>query len=343
MESGLIWRHKLIVWVLAAFLTVGAGIYGTAVGIHHALQETGQVQYEQALETNNFWRVIAGESEIQGLDATDSLALDLRTRIGEIDGGELPAEITDFVAPPNRYKGVTEALGFNPFADEGEACYECGALTDDMLSRLTLVKSGDVDVMIQEAQQPPGARWSLTSMPFLMELLVIWQLLGAAGMLTALYFLSDARMTWQIGDGQYDTQQILCIGGAPFFMLLFLTVYNRRKLRQVAAEHWDHMREKGYAEVAEELEGAIQELEERHEKIGHLPRDDRERLGAYHHMLDTLNQAGDEVDFPMEDRHLRRSEGPFDESRDALLESARRSIQIRRRNVEEIRAIGTGY
>lgn len=130
--------------------------------------EKGRVKDEQAqlAEREHFYRVIAGELSGSEPGPANKLARDLR---------DLPVEQVDaFTGDSNRYGGITDDLGFDPFV--GLDCNECGPLDDAVVEDVEEIKEGNLDEVLDEYTEaiepadtmdgPPGFLWLLWLVSF---------------------------------------------------------------------------------------------------------------------------------------------------------------------------------
>lgn len=146
-------RRAAIVWAcVGALLLVWSG---AARGVDAAKHDTYKDDLRQYQTLEHFFNVVAGKENPRP-GVLDKLARDLRDLS--------PGEVSSFRGDSNRYGGITDELGFDPFA--GENCHECGALKADFAANVLRAKSGDVDGAIGpkpkqegDAIRPPFLVW----------------------------------------------------------------------------------------------------------------------------------------------------------------------------------------
>lgn len=159
------------------------------------------------------WLVVAGvsgaasnrsyESELREAQARASFYLvvagERSPRVGQVEdklGGHLnqiPADrLGDFQGDSNRYGGITEALGVDPFT--GECGTECGHLTPDFQEKIEIVKAGGADAVI-EGERPEQEGGLSSSVPLI--LIVLWLATGVAAYLLLMVRIRAARVGQQ--------------------------------------------------------------------------------------------------------------------------------------------------
>lgn len=285
MFSTLRQRHWKILGSLLVTVSVGLSLFTGILGVKRindgADFQRVQTAYEQQVHQNEMWQIVAGElPRLPGPQSYPLLGERLATVVAEAASA---SDITNgsYTAPPRTYRGITGELGFDPF--ESELCNECGHLSQYMVERLRDIKEGRLASLMQEAQPPvDDVVWGLTGLPFWLELLVVWQLLGAAGMTWGLSRYGDRAMTWRFKDGENDNLEWACLVFAPAFMIVFLSTYNRRRNRRNEEERLEMLRSMGLSEILKEIEDALRDVKELPESIRSRPDVQRqlERLEA---------------------------------------------------------------
>lgn len=179
-------QAKVVGVVLAVILTLTgvAGIWQASVG-HPAIER----QAERVAAERHFWRAVAGEESTSAASVENQLAQDLASTP--------KSELGSFRGDSNRYGGITDAIGFDPFNGSGQNCSECGPLKESVRSRVALAKSGQVGQVIASVPVPnTDPAFVLT--PFGISAFVwvtgIWLLVGHASYLAAGGTKRDARM-----------------------------------------------------------------------------------------------------------------------------------------------------
>lgn len=138
-----------------------------------------QASHRQATVRNDFWQAVAGQVEPTGVAPTDDLARALRRAIEQ-------ERVGSFVAAPNAYRGVEQALGTDVF-DEGRiGCSECGPLTGAFAEQVDRVAGGGLAEVLEDAA-PADA--SVTGVPAPLEAVAVAVGAGAA------VALADERRT----------------------------------------------------------------------------------------------------------------------------------------------------
>lgn len=136
MNALKVWATGLV--ALAAG-TTGAWAVDAAQG-----QENESARREAAARVH-FYRVVAGEDAGRSPTVDNKLARDLHVLLEKDDAA---GAIADFRGDANRYGGITEELGFDPF--NGENCSECGELDLDVQEDLLQIEKGDLDEVVAE-------------------------------------------------------------------------------------------------------------------------------------------------------------------------------------------------
>lgn len=156
-------KRGVVAWIIAATVLVawtgGARVY-TSQEESRVADQVAQVEREV-----RFYQIVAGQ-EAGGPTPADKLARDL----SQIED---PFSVGDFKGDSNRYAGITESLGFDPFVD-GDNCPECGVLDNEVAVRVIQVKEGGLDGVLAELQMPIAEAKSQSGPPT--WLLVIWVL-----------------------------------------------------------------------------------------------------------------------------------------------------------------------
>ena len=166
-------RAQLKAWGAAA--VIASALYGV-FSFFGSLEASDAI--EDAQDRSRFWLTIAGEAPPNFMTPDSSLATDLKDRLGPIQTNvtELPLAITSFKGNNNSYGGISDALSFNPFNNDGAGCSECGTLTTEVQSKLLLIKQGRVDEVVRSEQPPPDEPTS--PMRHLITVATFWLLGG---------------------------------------------------------------------------------------------------------------------------------------------------------------------
>lgn len=137
------WR-KLQTAIAAGAVAVYAG-WMTVIGIGQiadhsdAKEETSERQAEA-----HFWRAVAGDIPTTSASVENTFADDLKAIVDD------PAAIREFRGESNRYGGITEEIGYDPFDETGLNCFECGPLDSYTKARLALIRNGDLTKITDE-------------------------------------------------------------------------------------------------------------------------------------------------------------------------------------------------
>lgn len=159
-----------VVLAVVLFCTAGAGVWQAAIG-HPAAQQRN----ERLSAEVHFWNAVAGESSTDAPTVENQLASDL---------ANVPAnKLASFRGDSNRYGGITDAIGYDPFNGAGLNCVECGPLKSSVLRDVKLAKAGGLATVLAEVKAPvDGQGYTLT--PFRVSVfawvLFLWLIIGHA-------------------------------------------------------------------------------------------------------------------------------------------------------------------
>lgn len=178
--------------IAAAVVTVILGVTG-AVAVGQSIQQDDATDAQEAARSEaHFWRVVAGaESGSPTVDVL--LARDLR--------GLSASQVERFRGDSNRYGGITDAIGYDPFDETGLDCFECGPLDVYTKDNLALIRQGGLDQVLQDTEVPsPDQGLTLTpaGMSTMSWVALLWMV---GGPLT----LAAAHYTAKAIDLQYAT------------------------------------------------------------------------------------------------------------------------------------------
>ena len=254
---------KIVTWTLTV-LAIGLTLYGALAGLTGLLSSNDHRDnvraWEQQQLTNNFWLAIAGE---QPADFSDQETEDLANRLAVlVSGVDSPDDLSpqSFSAPPRVYRGVTEELGFSPF--DNECGNECGPITAFMVNQLSEIADGNVESLVIDEPRPvDNSSLALTGMPVLLEVLLVWQLAGAIGLVIGITQYGDPMMTWELRDGKYDREELICCAAAPAAMLVYLKWINKRNLELRRAKEAQIIDSMGLRSHLEGIRAAIADIE----------------------------------------------------------------------------------
>lgn len=219
MKRILLRTHQLVVGFAVLVLLA----ITTAVGVGQAIDNNEASAAEKAAENEAFfWRVVAGEDS-GGPTVDVLLARDLR--------GLSASEIADFEGNSNRYGGITDAIGYDPFDESGLNCFECGPLDAYTQNNLELIRGGNLDQVLAATEVPPADE-GLTLTPWGMGMvsyvLLLWAFGGPITLVVAHYTAKATNERYAAlrsfndiwgADEQIDLKQILL---APTFFLPYM-------------------------------------------------------------------------------------------------------------------------
>lgn len=276
MKRILLNTHRLVaafaVLIVLAVTTVSAVI-------QTASQNQATAAQEAAENEAFFWRVVAGEDS-GGPTVDVQLARDLR--------GLSASEVQAFQGNSNRYGGITDAIGYDPFDETGLNCFECGPLDPYTKDNLALIRAGQLDQVLA-GTEVPAPEEGLTLTPFGMSmvsyLLILWIIGGPITLAIAHYsakftnerYAAVRRFDDLWGeDESVDRGQVLL---APSFFLPYLayrSLTHRRFQERVrdafpdqmqAIDHFDRALERAPVDAGtwqllrEKRNDAVRELE----------------------------------------------------------------------------------
>lgn len=115
---------------------------------------TNQVSRAASVE-GHFWRVVAGQESGTAPGPANQLAKDIKDLS--------PKELREFRGDSNRYGGITDAIGFDPFDESGLNCFECGPLDLHTIHNVELIHShGLSSVLFINKVRHSTSGWSVT-------------------------------------------------------------------------------------------------------------------------------------------------------------------------------------
>lgn len=161
-------KRGAVIWAIAGMLLFAWLVF--AAGVNAGARDKAEEKIEQNLKLEHFYRVVAGETSGQESGPANKLARDLK---------DLEATaLNSFVGDSNRYGGITEDLGFDPF--NGVDCSECGPLDRQVVEDVEQIKAGNLAVVIVRIQSEEVLEDEMPGLPGL--LWVLWIVsLPAAG------------------------------------------------------------------------------------------------------------------------------------------------------------------
>lgn len=166
-----------VVALLVAVLFAAWGVAAlTQVSAHHH----NRALNKQNATQQHFWRAVAGVDSTDAATVDNLLASDLRDLQG--------AEIAGFRGNSNRYGGITDAIGRDPFDGTGQGCVECGPLTADVQKNLRSIHDGHLLGVLAATnveRDTSGFRLTPGGIPFWLAALVWYLTLGPTTYLIA--------------------------------------------------------------------------------------------------------------------------------------------------------------
>lgn len=129
-----------VVWISAvALLTAWSGI---AAGRNAAESDRVQDEVAQLVKREHLYLVIAGEMSGNEPGPVNRLGRDLH--------GTSTEDLSTFEGDSNRYGGISEDLGFDPF--DSPTCSECGPLDEDIINDIVLIRESGVAAALLQYQ-----------------------------------------------------------------------------------------------------------------------------------------------------------------------------------------------
>lgn len=174
-------RFQVAIASAAAVVLLALG--GTAAAVQ-AIDNNQAEQAQQVSEKEaHFWQIVAGAGSGSSPTVDVLLARDLQ--------GLSAAQVDDFRGNSNRYGGITDAIGFDPFDETGLDCFECGPLDQGTKDNLALIRSGNLDAVINKTVvEAPDDGMTLT--PFGLSIpttiIIFWMVGGPLSLMGAHYW-----------------------------------------------------------------------------------------------------------------------------------------------------------
>lgn len=238
--------------VLLAIILGLTGAAGISQAVSHDRHETA---VEVVEERAHFYRVIGGEESASSPTVDNTLAAELRDRLGPVNTNatELPAAIDNFRGDSNAYGGITDAIQMDPFDETGLSCFECGPLSAEFKDKLLEIKKGNVEQVIHSElptpESTPGYTFTPGGISTASYVGLLWLVGGPLTLLLAHRRLKDrSDYVRHFGDlsWTFDTNAELALTAmSPSFLIPYLALRraNRRRFeRQVRERYPDPMR-----------------------------------------------------------------------------------------------------
>jgi hypothetical protein len=177
MKHILLRYQRGVVGAVAAVLLAVTSVVGVAQILD---QNEATSEQKAAQNETQFWRVVAGEAGDTSPTVDVLLARDLRSLSA--------SDVEQFRGDSNRYGGITDAIGYDPFDETGLNCFECGPLDPYTKRNLTLIRQGNIDQVVA-ALEVEGPDEGLTLTPggvsFLSYFAALWIVGGPFTLLAA--------------------------------------------------------------------------------------------------------------------------------------------------------------
>lgn len=152
-------KRGAVLWAVAGVLLLAWLIFATAANAGAEDRVSEEIALQEKEE--RFYRVVAGDLPGSETNQLNKLAKDLR---------DLEAEdLATFSGDSNRYGGIEDELGFDPF--DGQGCNECGHLDQEVIANVEIIKNGGLDEVVTQLEnevddpttisEPPGFLWIL--------------------------------------------------------------------------------------------------------------------------------------------------------------------------------------
>jgi hypothetical protein len=231
-----------------------------------------QTNYRVSQREGQFWLAVAGEGSDTMPVVASSLARDLNEILGNEDA------MGSFIGSSNRYGGITEAVGFDPFDSTGLRCNECGPLSAYTVRQMENIDDGGIaQVLGAVVQTEPVQEYRLTPFgaSFAGTFFLSWMFIGSASLLLAakLSGVKLRELDWDYSNGKQVPEKIVMTALAPpvlAYVKGFHWSYSNRldkKLREQFPEQMELV-----SKADELLEGSLPDhqvavLRERREKL----------------------------------------------------------------------------
>lgn len=134
---GTLFRVQLRALAILAAVTF---VVLTVAGINQTLHQNELNQLVDASERQaRFWALVAGEETSIEPTVENLLARDLQPLVDD------PDLVDKFRAPTNRYGGIADAIGVDPFNGRGLNCTECGPLSAESEEKIRQIADGNFE------------------------------------------------------------------------------------------------------------------------------------------------------------------------------------------------------
>lgn len=250
--------QRRIFGAIVAALIVFGGLSGIVQAVDH---NEAVIEQQVSQREAQFWRAVAGEGSGTLPVVASQLARDLNDILHD------PEAINAFVGTSNRYGGITDAIGFDPFDETGLRCQECGPLDERTLQNLRLIADGRLADILATTEVPiPDSSITVTplglSVPATVALTwVVGGPLSLAGalMLTRRRFSS---LQWENNGKQMPEKYGICILAGSFMgpYLLWQRLNRNRFQAKVVSAFPDHM------EVVQQVDWILDRMEDSDQK-----------------------------------------------------------------------------
>lgn len=233
-------RHLLMVVVTVGVLT---GISAGNQAYDHAKQrDAARVAASEA----HFWKVVAGEESGTAPTVDNRLASDLATRLDD------PDAIRDFRGDSNRYGGISDAIGYDPFDGAGLDCVECGPLDAETMAKIEQIQAGKLDEVIGDLNLVADDTFTLTpaGISFQSWYGLLWLVGGPLTLLSAHAALkNDSRPENRVALTDVDTEPMSNARIWLGFLAPPVWVWRIATQRRASDRFWDRLSESFPVEV----------------------------------------------------------------------------------------------
>lgn len=155
-------QRGAVVWSIAGALLLAWLVFSASANAGAESRVEDDIALAEKRE--HFYRVVAGDVDGFAPGPGNKLGRDLR----EIDAESLDS----FTGDSNRYGGITDDLGFDPF--NGVDCSECGPLDRDVIDDVTAIKEGNLDEVLDRIAEDVDPADSVPEPPTF--LWIVWGL-----------------------------------------------------------------------------------------------------------------------------------------------------------------------
>lgn len=147
------WRRNLRRTIESVILATALTLVGS-VAVQAAHNDNERDNADRAASQAHFWRAVAGDVSTDAPTVENQFAEDLAALSN--------TELREFRGTSNRYGGLVDQIGFDPFDERGLNCFECGPLDQRTLTNIKLVRSGQLRVVLATVHVDTDNDYTLT-------------------------------------------------------------------------------------------------------------------------------------------------------------------------------------